>query len=164
MKLETPEDLFHDQLKDMFSAESQLIKALPKLAKAAASPDLRKALSSHLKETRGQVRRLQQVGRKLGMPVTGKKCKGMEGLVKEGSEALKATGDECILDLALIAGGQRVEHYEISSYMSLIKLATDMGQSEAASLLEDNLHEEIAANKKLTALSEQLTEDNGREY
>jgi len=154
MKITSLEELFQDQIKDLYSAESQLVKALPKMAKAANSDELREAFESHLEETRGHVERLDRVGAALGMKLTGKKCKGMEGLIEEGKEGMEADGEEGLLDLALIAAAQRVEHYEISAYGSLRAAAEAMGNSEIIDLLQETLDEESAADEKLTTIAE----------
>lgn len=155
MKLSTLTELFHDQLKDLHSAESQLTKALPKMAKAASSAELRDAITNHLEETRGHLERLQTIGESLGLKLTGKKCQAMEGLIEEGKEVLESDGEDPILDLALIAAAQRVEHYEISAYGSARALAEQMGHNEAVGLLQQTLDEESAADEKLTQIAEQ---------
>jgi ferritin-like metal-binding protein YciE len=155
MKLNSLDELLHDQLKDLHSAESQLIKALPKMAKNASSDDLREAIESHLQETEGQLERLQQIGKSLGLKLTGKRCKAMEGLLEEGKEVLEADGEETVLDAAMIAAAQRVEHYEISSYGSARAVAELLGLQQVVELLQATLDEEAAADKKLTSISEQ---------
>ncbi len=154
MKLSTLTQLLRDQLKDLYSAESQLVKALPKMAKAASSERLREAFRGHLEETREQVKRLQRVGEGLGLKLSGKKCRAMEGLIEEGKEVLESDGEGAVLDLALIAAAQRVEHYEISAYGSARTLAEQMGHEEVVSLLQETLEEESAADEKLTAIAE----------
>jgi ferritin-like metal-binding protein YciE len=155
MKMETLDKLLEDQLKDLYSAENQLVKALPKMAKAASSPKLQKAFASHLEETRNQVERLKQVGELVGVNrLSGKKCKAMEGLLEEGEEVLDAEGPAGVLDAAMIAAAQRVEHYEISSYGSARALCEFLGHARAAKLLQKTLDEESAADEKLTAISE----------
>ncbi|HEY1381951.1 MAG TPA: ferritin-like domain-containing protein [Gemmataceae bacterium] len=154
MKIESLDKLLEDQLKDLYSAENQLVKALPRMAKAAAAAGLKKAFTSHLAETRGQVDRLKKVGDLLGISkLTGKKCTAMEGLLEEGKEVLDADGPGGVIDAALIAAAQRVEHYEISSYGTARALCEFMGQSKAAKLLQQTLDEESAADEKLTAIS-----------
>jgi len=118
MKLNGLRELFLDELKDLYSAESQLVKALPKMAKSATSEQLQAAFSDHLEQTREHVNRLEQIGENLGVKLSGKKCKAMEGLIKEGKEVIDSDGADDIIDLALIAAAQRVEHYEISAYGS----------------------------------------------
>lgn len=154
MKLDSLESLFLDQLKDIYSAEGQLIKALPKMAKAASSPTLRKAFESHLEETKVQKERLDQIAADLGLKLTGKKCAAMEGLIEEGKEVLEEDGAESIIDAALIAAAQRVEHYEISAYGTVRSIAQHLGYTKAVKLLDATIKEEGAADHKLTALAE----------
>ncbi len=154
MKILSITKLLHDQLKDIYSAESQLLKALPKMAKKASTPELKQAFTSHLEETKGQVERLKDVGTILGLRLTGKKCKAMEGLVEEGSEILEAEGPGPVIDAALIAAAQRVEHYEIAAYGTMRTLAEQLGHAKAAKLLQMTLKEESAADAKLTMVSE----------
>lgn len=156
MKLSTLAKLFEDQLKDLYSAEAQLTKALPRMAKKAATPELKEAILAHLEETREQVERLKEIGEKLGLKLTGKKCKAMEGLIEEGAEVLEAEGPGAVIDAALIAAAQRVEHYEISAYGTARTLAEHLGHAEAVELLQLTLEEESAADEKLTSIS---TED-----
>jgi ferritin-like metal-binding protein YciE len=156
MKLTSLEELLHDELKDVYSAESQLVKALPKMAKAATDEDLKDAFRSHLEETRGQVERLDEIASILGVKLTGKKCKAMEGLVEEGKEIMEEDGEETIIDLALISAAQRVEHYEISAYGSLRAIAEFMGKTDIVNLLQETLDEESAADEKLTGIAEGL--------
>jgi ferritin-like metal-binding protein YciE len=153
MKIASVAKLFEEELKDLYSAESQLVKALPKMAKAASSTGLKKAFTSHLSETKGQVDRLRKVGELLDIKLTGKKCKAMEGLLEEGEEILDADGPEAVIDAALIAAAQRVEHYEISGYGTARTLAEHLGHARAAKLLQQTLDEESAADEKLTAIS-----------
>jgi ferritin-like metal-binding protein YciE len=155
MKLSTIEKLLEDQLKDIYSAETQLVKALPKMAKKASSPGLKKAITSHLEETKQQVERLNRIGESLGIKLTGKKCKAMEGLIEEGGEILEAEGPGPVIDAALVAAAQRVEHYEISAYGSARALATHLGHEEVGELLTATLDEESAADEKLTSVCEQ---------
>jgi len=154
MKLQTLDKLLQDQLKDLYSAESQILKALPKMVKNASSEQLQEALENHLEETRGQVERLNRIGEILNMKLTGKKCHGMEGLLEEGKEVLEADGEEAILDAAMIAAAQRVEHYEIAAYGTARTLAEQLGQGEIARLLEETLKEESAADEILTTVAE----------
>jgi ferritin-like metal-binding protein YciE len=153
MKLTNLDELLADQLKDLYSAETQLTKALPKLVNRSSSNVLKKAISSHLKETQQQVERLNQVGENLGMTLTGKRCKAMEGLIEEGSEVLEAEGPGAIIDAALIAAAQRVEHYEISAYGSARALAEQLGHEAVAELLQMTLDEESAADARLSMIS-----------
>jgi ferritin-like metal-binding protein YciE len=154
MKIPSLAKLLEDQLKDMYSAESQLVKALPKMAKKASSPELKKAITGHLQETKNHVERLTEIGQILSVRMTGKKCKAMEGLVEEGAEVLEAEGPGPVIDAALIAAAQRVEHYEISAYGSARALATQLGHDDVAELLQETLDEESAADEKLTAICE----------
>jgi ferritin-like metal-binding protein YciE len=154
MKIENLEKLLENELKDLYSAESQLLKALPKMAKAAVSPRLKEAFTTHLEETEGQVERLEKVSELLEIRLTGKKCKAMEGLLEEGKEVLEAEGPDAVIDTALIAAAQRVEHYEISGYGTARALAEFLGHEEAAGLLQQTLEEEAAADEKLTSIAE----------
>jgi ferritin-like metal-binding protein YciE len=153
MKLSTLEKLFQDQLKDLHSAEAQLIKALPKIAKRASSVSLRTAVEHHLEETKAQFDRLQKIGEILGVKLSGKKCAAMEGLLEEGKEVLEADGDDVIIDAAIIAAAQRVEHYEIGGYGTARTLAEQLNHSDIAELLQDTLDEEAAADEKLTSIA-----------
>lgn len=154
MKLASLDKLLEDQLKDLYSAENQLLKALPKMAKAASSESLRQAFETHLEETQGQIERLEKIGKTLGIAkLSGKKCKAMAGLIEEGKEVLEADGPEGIIDAALIIAAQRVEHYEISGYGSARTLAEHLGHDEVAGLLQETLDEESATDEKLTTLS-----------
>ena len=154
MKLDSLEKLFLDQLKDIYSAEGQLIKALPKMAKAASSPALRQAFESHLEETKVQKERLDQIAADLGLKLTGKKCAAMEGLIEEGKEVLEADGPGPVIDAALIAAAQRIEHYEISAYGTARALAQHLGHAQAVKLLDQTIKEEGETDHKLTALAE----------
>jgi ferritin-like metal-binding protein YciE len=154
MKLNGLKELFLDELQDLYSAEQQLVKALPKMAKTASSEELRTAFSDHLEQTRGHVNRLEQIGENLAVTLSGKKCKAMEGLIKEGKEVIASEGDQDIIDLALVAAAQRVEHYEISAYGSARALAEQLGDGSAVQLLQETLDEEAAADKKLTTIAE----------
>jgi ferritin-like metal-binding protein YciE len=150
----TLHDAFLDELRDAYDAEKQLTKALPRLAKAAGSPDLRTAFETHLEETRGHVERLEQVFANLGEKVQGKHCDGIAGIIQEGKAIMEEDLDEATLDACLIAGGQRAEHYEIAAYGTLIAWAQAMGHMDAADLLQQTLDEEKAADEKLSALAE----------
>jgi ferritin-like metal-binding protein YciE len=147
-------ELFLDELADIYSAEKQLTKALPKMAKAAQSPELKEAFESHLEETENQISRLEQATKVLGETLKRKKCKGMEGLLEEGKEMMEEKDDSAALDAALIASAQKVEHYEIASYGTICTWAEMMGHSEALELLKQNLSEEKAADEKLTGIAE----------
>jgi ferritin-like metal-binding protein YciE len=144
-----------DEIRDLYHAEKQLVKALPKLAKAATNEDLREAFESHLEETREQVTRLEQVFAALGEKVRAKPCHGMMGIIEEGSENLQELDRGAVLDAVLIAGAQRAEHYEIGSYGTAVAWARLLGLEDVASLLDQTLEEEKAADKKLSALAEQ---------
>jgi ferritin-like metal-binding protein YciE len=150
----TLHDAFLDELKDSYDAEKQLTKALPKMAKAASTPKLRAAFESHLKETEGHIKRLEQVFASLGERPKGKHCDGVAGIIEEGKSVMEEDFDETTMDACLIAAGQRAEHYEMAAYGTLVAWATAMGHNEAARLLQKNLDEEKAADEKLTALAE----------
>jgi ferritin-like metal-binding protein YciE len=150
------EELLVDELKDLYSAENQILKALPKMAKAANAPELKKAFERHLEETRRQVERLEQIGEALDIRLTGKKCKGAEGLIEEGKELMSEDLDENALDAGLIGAAQKVEHYEIAAYGTARTHASMLGYTKAAKLLQQTLDEESATDKKLTALAESV--------
>lgn len=150
------EELLQDELKDLYSAENQIIKALPKMAKAATSPELRRAFERHLEETRRQVERLDEIGAELDIKMTGKKCKGMEGLIAEGKELLEEDLPEDALDAGLIGAAQKVEHYEIAAYGTARTHAEMLGYRRVAKLLQQTLNEEGATDKKLTQLAESV--------
>ena len=154
MSLDSLQKLFIEELKDVYNAEKQILRALPKMAKAAESPQLQQAFTKHLKETEGHVQRLERIFKELGQAARGKKCKGMEGLLEEGKEVLEEDGDPAVIDAALIASAQRVEHYEIAAYGCLRTYAELLGYSQAAQLLQQTLQEEEAADKKLSQLGE----------
>jgi ferritin-like metal-binding protein YciE len=155
MKLPSLHELLVDQLKDLYSAESQLVKALPKMAKGASSVALKEAIENHLEETEGQVARLQQIAEILDCKLTGHKCAAMEGLVEEGSDILDADGAEAVIDAGIIAAAQRVEHYEIAAYGTARKMSELLGEQEVADLLQETLEEEKAADQKLTEVVEE---------
>jgi len=150
----TLHDAFLDELRDTYDGEKQLTKALPKLAKAASSPDLRAAFEAHLEETRGHVDRLEQVFESLDEKARGKHCAGIAGIVEEGKTIMGEDFDEATMDACLIAAGQRAEHYEMAAYGTLVAWARAMGHNEAADLLQETLDEEKAADEKLTSLAE----------
>lgn len=155
-------ELYIDELKDLYSAEKQLVKALPKLAKAASSDELRSGFEEHLEQTKGHAQRLEQIFEMLGEKPTGKKCKGMEGLVEEGSELTGEDYEGALLDAALIGAAQRVEHYEIAAYGTAVAFAELLEESEHVSLLNETLEEEKETDEKLTELSKQInSEANG---
>lgn len=153
-KVENLEDLYEDLLKDLYSAEKQLVKALPKMAKNAESPDLQKAFEEHLGQTEQHVERIERIFSKLEGSPRGKKCVAMEGLIEEGSELLKEDVDPDVLDAGLIAAAQKVEHYEIASYGTARAWAEKLGHNDAVRLLQQTLDEESMANEKLTELAE----------
>ena len=150
----TLHDAFLDELRDAYDAEKQLTRALPKLAKAASSPELRTAFEKHLEETRGHVDRLERVFESLDEKVRGKHCDGIAGIIEEGKSVMEGHFDEATMDACLIAGGQRAEHYEMAAYGTLVAWAQAMGHAEAADLLQQTLDEEKAADKKLSQLAE----------
>lgn len=156
MKIESLRELYVEELKDLYSAENQLLKALPKMAKAATAPELRKGFEKHLAETKEQVARLEAIFNDLDESPKGKKCKAMEGLVEEGSEVIEEDMDEDVRDAALIAAAQRVEHYEIAGYGCVRTYAELLGESKAAKLLQKTLDEEGNTDKALTALAEAI--------
>jgi ferritin-like metal-binding protein YciE len=155
MALESMSDLLLDQLKDLYSAEQQLVRALPKLAEAACSQSLKEAFEGHLGETEGQVTRLERAFQQLGVKPNGRTCRGMEGLLREGDEMTHESGSESVRDAGLIAAAQRVEHYEIAAYGCAITFARLLGHEEVVSLLEETLSEEKAADDKLTGIADE---------
>ena len=155
-KTSTLEDLYVDELRDLYSAENQLVKALPKMAKAASSEDLKAGFEEHLEQTEGHVERLEKIFEALDKSPKGKKCKAMEGLVEEGSEVIEEEMTPEVKDAALIAAGQRVEHYEMAGYGTVRTYAELLGYSDAAELLQSTLDEEGNTNKKLTKLAKKL--------
>ena len=154
MEMQDLQDLFVEQLRDLYNAEKQLVKALPKMAKKASDEDLKQAFTTHLEETKGHVERLEQIFESLGKRASGKTCKAMKGLVEEGQEAMEEDATPEVLDAALIAAAQRVEHYEIAGYGTVRAYAKLLGNSEAAKLLQQTLDEEGNTDKKLTKLAE----------
>ena len=148
-------ELFVDELRDLYNAETQLVKALPKMAKASESPELKAGFEEHLEQTTGHVERLESIFSKLDENPKGKKCRGMEGLVEEGSEAIEEY-EGAVRDAALIGGAQRVEHYEIAAYGTVIAMARQLGESETAGLLEQTLEEEKETDARLTSLSKKV--------
>jgi ferritin-like metal-binding protein YciE len=158
MAEETLKDLLVEQIRDIYDAEKQLVRALPKMAKAAESEELSEALRSHLQETENQVSRLDDVFRHLGVTPKGRPCKGMKGLVEEGSEAIQEEDKGCMRDLAIIAGAQRVEHYEISAYGTARTLAERCELEEVVDLLQETEDEERQADEKLTEVANSIYE------
>jgi ferritin-like metal-binding protein YciE len=155
-------ELYIDELKDLYSAENQLVKALPKMAKAASSDELRQGFEQHLEQTKGHVQRLEKIFQALGESPRGKTCKGMQGLIEEGSEATEENYEDTVMDAALIGAAQRVEHYEIAGYGTVRSMAETLGENNHVSLLEETLEEEKETDEKLTELAEQInTQANG---
>ena len=154
MELETLRELYIDELKDLWSAERQLVKALPKMAKNATNPELQNAFTEHLAVTETQSQRLEQILESLGETARGKKCVGMEGLIEEADELLEEDAPEDVLDAGLIAKAQHVEHYEMAGYGTVRTYAMTLGLTDQAALLQQSLDEEIEADKLLTALAE----------
>jgi ferritin-like metal-binding protein YciE len=152
----TLKDLYVDELKDLYDAEHQIIKALPKMIEAASSEELQSALTEHLEITRTQAERIEQIFESMGEKAKAKKCKGMEGVIKEGSEVIEENDDEQVRDAGIIAAAQRVEHYEMAGYGTARTYATLLGEDEAAELLEQTLNEEKEADEKLSQLAEQI--------
>ncbi len=153
-KMQTLDDMYMDLLKDLYSAEKQLVKALPKMAKSANASDLQDAFQEHLKQTEGHVDRIERIFSDMGGSPRGKKCVGMEGLVEEGSEVMKEDAEPEVRDAGLIAAAQKVEHYEIASYGTARTWANRLGYHDAAQMLQQTLDEESVANEKLTRIAE----------
>jgi ferritin-like metal-binding protein YciE len=153
MSIKTMQDLFVNELRDIYHAEKQLVKALPKMAKAANANELRQAIESHLEETRGQVERLEQVFDMLELGRRAKPCEAMEGLIGEGEEVIEEVDDPEVRDAGLIVAAQKVEHYEIAGYGSLVTMAKQLGYKDAGNLLAQTLEEEKAADSKLNKLA-----------
>ena len=154
MEMETLQDLFVEELKDLYSAEAQLLKAMPKMVKKAQHPELKRAFETHMRETEGQIKRLDQVFEQLGAKSKGKKCLAMEGLVNEAKEHMSEDMDEDVMDAALIGMAQKIEHYEIAGYGTARTYAKLLGNREAARLLQQTLDEEGKTDKLLTQLAE----------
>jgi len=153
MKSKNLNDVFLQELRDLYDAEKQLVKALPKVAKAVSSEELQEAIEDHLAQTREHVTRLEQVFEEIGATAKGITCKAMQGLIKEADDAIADNEEGCVLDAALIACAQKVEHYEIAGYGSLQAFAEQLGKKKVAALLHTTLGEEKAANDKLTSLA-----------
>jgi ferritin-like metal-binding protein YciE len=154
--VESLQELYVEELKDLYNAEQQIIKALPKMARAARSPQLRSAFEKHLEETRGQIGRLEQIFQMLNEPAKGNKCKGMDGIISEGEDLMDDVEDAppAVCDAALISAAQRVEHYEVAAYGTCRTWAQRLGFTDQARLLNETLQEEGTADKKLTSLAE----------
>ena len=149
-------ELYVDELRDIYNAENQMVKTLPKMAKAASSEELQQGFEQHLEQTKGHVQRLEKIFKSMDESPKGKKCMGMEGLVKEGSEVMREDFEGAVMDAALIGAAQRVEHYEIAAYGTVCEFARILGESEHASLLKQTLDEEKETDEKLTQLAEHI--------
>ena len=156
MEIDTLRKLYVEELKDLYSAEKQILQALPRMAKKATNPQLKAGFEEHARQTEEQVKRLDRIFEGLGKSSRGKKCKGMEGLIEEGKEVMQEDMDEETRDAALIAAAQKVEHYEMAGYGTVRTYAQLLGENEAARLLQQTLDEEGATDKKLTALAEAI--------
>ncbi|MBV9009451.1 MAG: ferritin-like domain-containing protein [Verrucomicrobia bacterium] len=154
MKLDSLEPLFVEELRDIYNAENQLTKALPKMAKAASSEELKSAFQEHLEQTKEHMERLEEIFEELGKKPTGKTCKAMKGLIEEGSEMMQEDGEDSVIDAAIIAAAQKIEHYEIASYGTVRAWAEQLGKDDAVDLLQQTLDEESETNEKLTELAE----------
>lgn len=155
-KMVTLNDLLEDELKDLYSAEKQLIKALPKMAKRASSPQLRSALEQHLEVTKRQAKRLEQVFEELGRSAKAKTCEAMAGIIEEAEDMMDEDAEEAVMDAAIIGCAQKVEHYEIATYGTVRSWAQRVGAQRAAQLLDQTLQEEGEADKKLTSIAESM--------
>jgi ferritin-like metal-binding protein YciE len=156
MEHQALKELYIDELKDIYNAENQLVKALPKMAKTANSEELRTGFEEHLEQTRGHVQRLEQIFKELGEKPSGKKCKGMEGLLAEGQEIMGEDFEDDVMDAALISAAQRVEHYEIAAYGTVRTYAELLGEDTAVQLLEQTLEEEKETDQKLTDMAGEI--------
>ena len=156
LKLDNLRDLFMEELRDLYNAENQLVKALPKMAKAASDAKLKQAFTDHLEQTRGHVSRLEEIFEALDEKPEGETCQAMEGLIKEGSQFVEARGDSVVIDSGLIGAAQRVEHYEMAGYGTARSLAQRIGEEDAAELLQETLDEEGEADRLLTEIAESL--------
>ena len=156
MKLDSLETLWVEELRDIYNAENQLLKALPKMAKKASAPELKQAFQEHLDQTKEHVERLEEIFEKLDKKPAGKTCKAMKGLLEEGSELLEEEGEESVLDAGIIAAAQKVEHYEIASYGAVRAWANMLGEEDAAEILQQTLDEEGETDKRLTELAEEI--------
>jgi ferritin-like metal-binding protein YciE len=156
MQNDSLKKLYVDELKDLYSAENQLVKALPKMAKAASSEELRQGFEEHLEQTKGHVQRLEKIFSSIDESPKGKKCMGMEGLIKEGAEVMEEDFEDAVLDAALIGAAQRVEHYEIAAYGTVCEFAKLLDEPKHASLLQETLEEEKETDEKLTQISREI--------
>jgi ferritin-like metal-binding protein YciE len=164
MSVTNIEELLLSELKDLYSAEKQITKALPKLVKAATSPELKDAFQSHLEETENQIGRLEQIAEQIGKKLTGKTCEGMKGVLEEGTEVVEETETgSSVRDAGLITAAQRVEHYEMAGYGGVIAYAKLLGMNDAVELLQETLEEEKAADQKLTKLSQSINKQAQKE-
>ena len=163
MKLDSLRTLWIEEMRDLYNAENQLLKALPKMAKRANTPELKEAFESHLEETQTHVERLEEIFAKLGKKPSGKTCKAMKGLVEEGSEMLKEDGPDSVIDAGIIAAAQRVEHYEMAGYGAARTFASLLGEDDAEELLQTTLDEEGAADEKLTQIAESIVNEEAEE-
>jgi ferritin-like metal-binding protein YciE len=159
MSLDTLEKLYIDELRDLYNAENQLLKALPKMAKGASSPELKDAFEKHLEQTKGHVQRLEELFEQRDESPKGKTCKAMKGLIEEGSEILKEEGEDSVLDAGMIVAAQKVEHYEIASYGSVRTFANLLGKEEEAKVLQATLDEESETNEILNQLAEGIVNE-----
>jgi ferritin-like metal-binding protein YciE len=162
-KLSSLDDLLVHELQDIYHAEGQILKALPKLAKAASHPDLKRAFDEHRIQTEGQIERLNQAFKLLGVPAKGRKCEGMVGLLEEGKKTMEQSAEPSVLDAALIASAQKVEHYEIASYGCICTYAEMLGYDQVHELLGQNLDEEETTDQRLTALAESVINPEAEE-
>src|SRR6202043_1593322 len=159
MKLDSLKKLYVEELRDLYSAETQLVKALPKMAKGASSAELKQAFGNHLEQTKEHVERLSEIFDRLDEKPAGKTCKAMKGLIEEGSEMLAQEGDESVIDAGLIGAAQRVEHYEIAAYGTVRTFADLLGEDEAVELLQETLDEEGQTDKELSELAEGIVNE-----
>jgi ferritin-like metal-binding protein YciE len=153
MPVKSVQDLFVQELRDIYHAERQITKALPRMAKAASSPELKQAFEEHLEQTRGQIERLDQVFEQLDLPKRAKKCEAMEGLIEEARSTIEEIEDDSVLDVGMIINAQKVEHYEIAGYGSLVALARQLGHEDVATLLAETLDEEKETDQKLNEIA-----------
>ena len=163
MKLDSLRTLWIEEMRDLYNAENQLVKALPKMAKKASNPELREAFENHLEETRNHVERLEEIFSRLGKKPSGKTCKAMKGLIEEGSEMMQEDGIKSVIDAGIIAAAQRVEHYEIAGYGVVRTFAAILGEDEAEELLQETLDEEGAADETLTEIAEGIVNEEAEE-
>lgn len=163
MKLDSLRTLWIEEMRDLYNAETQLLKALPKMAKKATTPELKEAFETHLDQTQGHVERLEEIFDRLGKKPGGKTCKAMKGLIEEGSEMMSEDGIDSVIDAGIIAAAQRVEHYEIAGYGVVRTFASILGEDEAEDLLQETLDEEGEADKTLTEIAEGIVNDEAEE-